>query len=587
MSASPKKRVISIGSISELPENYESLSVYKESEFYVEKENREAISCINVNFIDSDETLLYIVVNMESRNKMIYKKYVKIAEQKEDTDYRIVRCSDPNVLSAIYSTFQDDTNDEETFDSEVIDQVKDLIHTAIVGGVSDVHIEIREKISKIRFRTNGYLKLFKQLSYFEGEKIGIVLYQALATESGVVFNASVPQDAMVDETFNGIRARLRIATAPASPNGFDMVIRILRFSEKSSYTILTDLGYSEEQSNAIYSFSSDPVGVTIIAGTTGSGKSTTLKNILTKKIMDHNATLKVITVEDPPEYEIPNATQIPVIRDDKGSAEAGFSGAIRTAMRSDPDVLMIGEVRDNQSASLLVSATQSGHQVLSTLHAPSAVGIIPRLESLGINRDVLSASDFISGLIYQKLLPKLCQFCAIPHKNMDGSINAVISEEDVITSMNLCSKDDISRVRDIDKQTPLARRLQDIGILSESQVIAISKEYNLKLIAFEKTGFAKRLSKALKGRLMGVMHKGSGCPECGNSGISGRLVVAEILIPNDAILMAIRSGDDLATLKAWRESRLGQSILLSSLDKIAEGIVDPMHVEAEIGVLDG
>jgi type II secretory ATPase GspE/PulE/Tfp pilus assembly ATPase PilB-like protein len=392
---------------------------------------------------------------------------------------------------------------------------------------------------------------------------------------------------MVDETFNGIRARLRIATAPASPNGFDMVIRILRFSEKSSYTMLTELGYSEEQATAIYSFSSDPVGVTIIAGTTGSGKSTTLKNILTKKIMDHNATLKVITVEDPPEYEIPNATQIPVIRDDSGSAEAGFSGAIRTAMRSDPDVLMIGEVRDSQSASLLVSATQSGHQVLSTLHAPSAVGIIPRLESLGISRDVLSASDFISGLIYQKLLPKLCPGCAIPHKNMDGTINSVISEEDVISAMNICSRDDISRVRDIDRNTPLSRRLQDIGILSEHQVCSVSKEYNTKLAAFEKTGFAKRLSKALKGRLMGVMHKGSGCATCGGSGIAGRLVVAELLIPNETILKAIRSGDDLATLKAWRESRFGQSILLSSLDKIADGIVDPMHVEAEIGALDG
>lgn len=582
-----KKSVISLTTIDELPENNEVLSIYKESPYYVKKELRDAICCIMVTFIETDETELYILVNMKSSDKMAYKEYAKVAENEDGLVYKIVRCADASILESIYSAYQDTENvSADKMDSEVIDTVMDLIHKALVDGVSDVHIEIREKMSKIRFRINGYLKLYKQLSFVEGEKIGIVLYQALATESGVVFNPNVPQDAMVDETFNGIRARLRIATAPASPNGFDMVIRILRFSEKSSYTILTELGYSSEQAAAIYSFSTDPVGVTIIAGTTGSGKSTTLKNILTKKIMDHNATLKVITVEDPPEYEIPNATQIPVIRDDSGSAEAGFSSAIRTAMRSDPDVLMIGEVRDSQSASLLVSATQSGHQVLSTVHAPSAVGIIPRLESLGISRDVLSASDFISGLIYQKLLPKLCNGCALPHKNPDGSINSIVSEEDVIISMNICSRDDLDKVRGHDFNVSIARKLQDIGILTEVEVCAVDAEYSRKLKDFNATGFIQRLSKSLKGRLMGVRHKGSGCSKCGGTGISGRLVVAELLIPNEPILKAIRNSDDLETLKAWRESKFGKSILQSSLDKIADGIVDPMHVETEIGALD-
>lgn len=592
MARKNKIQALSIDNVNDLPEEYEIISIKKDSPFFVHQEHREAICVISETTQEDDavneDFNIWIIVNINSRYKMNYKHYLNISKDHPGPQYRVVKCKEQEILDSIYiSVYTEDEDDIDKFDSEVINEVNDLISEAIVSNVSDVHIEVRESMSKIRFRKNGALFTKSQITYLKGEKMGVVLYQALSTESGVVFNPSVPQDAMVDSKFNGTRARLRIATAPASPGGFDMVIRILKFGEKTSYTLLTDLGYTMEQSEAIYNFSSDPIGATIIAGTTGSGKSTTLKNLITKKIMDYKATLKVITVEDPPEYEIPHATQIPVIRDDSGSAVQGFSSAIRTAMRSDPDILMIGEVRDNQSSALLVSATQSGHQVLSTVHAPSAVGIIGRLESLGINRDVLSSSDFISGLIYQKLLPKICQYCALPYLRPDGQINNPISEESMILSLGYCTEIDIGRAKTRDRTTPISRVLQDMGVLDEDQVSRIRKEYNKSSKKFKDSGFSERINKALNGNLSMVKFKGGGCSECSFTGLAGRLVVAEILRPNEEILESIKLGDDMLTRKAWKESALGATLIENTLYKISLGIVDPVHAEKEIGSFDG
>lgn len=584
---SESQKVISISSISDLPEGYENISHIESHSLFTPKELRETLACLSVSDMDRGHTEFYIIVNIKSPDKMIYRDYISKVKDIPDCTYRVLRADGIDILKSLYASTLSESSDGNAFDSEVIDSVNDLIFEALMDNVSDIHIEVRKTLSKIRFRKHGSLFTFSQITKEKGSQMGIVIYQALSTESGVVFNPNVPQDAMVDQEFNGIRARLRIATAPASPDGFDMVIRLLKFGEKTTeYTLLSDLGYTSDQAKQIYAFSSDPIGLTIIAGTTGSGKSTTLKNLITKKIMDHKAALKVITVEDPPEYEIPNATQIPVIRDDKGSGEAGFSSAIRTAMRSDPDILMIGEVRDSQSASLLVSATQSGHQVLSTVHAPSAVGIIPRLESLGISRDVLSSSDFISGLIYQKLLPKICQVCAINYKRPDGTSNSAILEDSILLSLGFCSKSDIKKAKETYPNIRLIRALQDLEIISEKEASKAIKEHESKVESFQKSGFEARLIKTLKGSVHGVKFQGPGCSNCHNTGLIGRLVVAEILTPSKKLLTTIKGGNDLETLKVWRESRNGTTILTSAIKKISEGIVDPLHVEKEIGVLD-
>ena len=579
------QKILDFRDLSDLPDDYQNLSIIEDGDFFVNKSNRHIFACLLVES-DNKKDEVIVVVNIKTKNKLAYKKYITIANALQNTTTTLARCFNPNIISSIYAGSDDSIRIDEKLESDTIDTVNALISEALFKNVSDIHLEIREVESRIRFRLNGNLSVHSNISFEQGERLGLVLYQALATEAGVVFNPLIPQDAMVDSVFNGVRARLRIATAPASPNGFDMVIRLLKFAEKSSYTRLEDLGYLKSQADMIYSFTTNPVGVIIVAGTTGSGKSTTLKNLITKKIIDHNSKIKVITVEDPPEYEIKNATQIPVIRDDSGSAEAGFSGAIRTAMRSDPDVLMIGEVRDSQSASLLVSATQSGHQVFSTLHAPSAVGIIPRLESLGVSRDIISSSDFISGLIYQKLLPKICDACAIMHTQSDGESISIISEESIILKNVLATKSQVLKAQKYGGGTiSVSRALQDLGYFNEDQVIEVQSEYKQKVKEFNASGFEDRLISALKGDIAMVRHAGPGCSKCNGSGIIGRLVVAELLVPDDNILQAIKNGNDMETLKAWRESDFGDSILQSSIRLIRNGIVDPLHVESELGRL--
>jgi len=181
-----------------------------------------------------------------------------------------------------------------------------------------------------------------------------------------------------------------------------MIMRILKMGQSGEKIDLNKLGYSKEHLGKVRRGSAKPVGVMMMAGTTGSGKSTSLNAMLSEKIAHHAGRIKVITVEDPPEYLLIGATQVPVVRSRSAAKEGAdinpFASTIRAAMRSDPDVLMIGEVRDHHSAELLIHAVQSGHPVFTTTHASSGIDIVSRQRSNGVPDDVLGSHNFISAL---------------------------------------------------------------------------------------------------------------------------------------------------------------------------------------------
>lgn len=430
--------------------------------------------------------------------------------------------------------------EKELVKKSLEDEVKDvkglqaefdhLLAEALKEGVSDVHIEVRRDEAVVRFRKNGKLYNNSDWGVQYARQMAVVIYQVIAEEKDVTFVETQQQAAIIDRQINEHRVRVRLNTMPAYPDGFDMVMRLLRMGVENDTLDLEDLGYFDEQVDMIRAAISKPVGVCIISGVTGSGKSTSLATMLTNIIRRHETPdgveIKVITVEDPPEYQIPFVTQSPVVNSRGGKTRGElFVEAIKAALRCDPDIIMIGEVRDKDSANLLTKAVLTGHKGFTTIHASSAIGIVGRLRAEGTPNDILGSKDFFSGLIYQTLVPTVCGHCAIK------------SEEYFEKNTDRDSKE-------------LKSRLDEILLDSEFSVLRFKNQ--------------------------------EGCSHCNGKGISGRTVVAEIMIPDEEMLEAISRGDDN---RAWQIflRKGGKNVLDYGLDKMKLGLCDPIDVEEKLG----
>lgn len=315
----------------------------------------------------------------------------------------------------------------------------DIVNRALDEGASDIHIEVRERETRVRFDIFGEVEEIDRMQSEFANAMCRVLYMSMADQNTTeeLFLSSRPQSAKVNVILNGRQCMLRVQTAPASPAGFDMVIRVLPMDQDAKARALVDLGYYPQQAERTLAAVHKPVGVVIVAGVTGSGKSTTLKNMILGELEQAEGRTKVVTVEDPPEYIIPGATQIPVesmrgaideSQVDDVDAEA-YVKVMRAALRMAPKTIVIGEVRDHRAARLLVAAVQSGHRVMTTVHATSSIGILPRLADLSLTYGTLGTLDFISALIYQKLMPVVCPHCSSTQgpdpKGQSGMTNVV------------------------------------------------------------------------------------------------------------------------------------------------------------------
>ncbi|WP_425263663.1 GspE/PulE family protein [Vibrio owensii] len=438
------------------------------------------------------------------------------------------------IIALLYDKYAKSEKSRSTLDKDGYQKRFDaMLVESIELGVSDIHIETRRDAAVVRYRVNGSLQHADDWEVKYAREMATVIYQVIAAEKDTTFIESQQQSAIIDQVLsNGMRVRVRLNTMPAYPDGFDVVMRLLVMGKSSGDLTLTMLGYSEEQQSTIRASISKPVGCTIISGTTGSGKSTSLSTMITSRINENinpetkSCSIKVITVEDPPEYEIKHATQTPVVRSKAKEGENPFSEAIKAAMRSDPDILMVGEVRDGDSAELLVGAVQSGHQAFTTVHAPSAIGIVSRLRSLGISNDVLGSNEFIAGLIYQALVPVLCTECHRTVEQFEAEID----------------KHDIANIE-------LMQRLRQV-----------CSEEELKQIRFKGT---------------------DKCPHC-SGGIKSRTVVAETIMPDEYMFECFSKSEEPRAWKHYKENG-GKFALDHGVEKMKMGICDPRDVEHKLG----
>lgn len=286
--------------------------------------------------------------------------------------------------------------------------LRDLVYEAVQQGVSDIHIQVRQTYTKIRMRQHGELHVYAEWSEKLGREIASVAFNKETDHATSHFNPLIPQDASMPLKMHGKDLRLRLASVPAH-GGFDMVMRILATGESRKVT-LEDLGYTTKQVDIIKMALRLPFGAIIVAGPTGSGKTTTLAACM--EMVENTA--KLYSIEDPVEKVIEEATQVPV---NSEKEDRSFASMGRAALRMDPDVIILGEMRDEDTANVMVRASITGHLVLTTLHTNRATAIITRLVDMGISPVLLSDSSVLRCLICQRLVPKVCPNCAIPLKS--------------------------------------------------------------------------------------------------------------------------------------------------------------------------
>jgi general secretion pathway protein E len=390
----------------------------------------------------------------------------------------------------------------------------------------------------VRMRKNGDMMEYNpenRLTYNDAYNLCSVIYNVLASTKSVSFDPRDCQQAAVNYSIKGQELKLRYQSVPAYPDGFDVILRVLPVGRSEDFVPLQKLGYTEQQVQELVNISSRPVGSLIIAGVTGSGKSTTLKNLLMYINASSGYKMKIYSIEDPPEYNIAKITQIPVVipKDFDPTKMSPFEKPIKACMRGDPDIIMIGEVRDKITGDLTKKAVQSGHQVLTTVHATSALGIIERFQDFGLSKSVLGSPDFLTGLLYQKLMPLVCEHCTIDFHELVNSEFATQADVDIY-----------SRISDI------------LG--------GDIKKYKLNKRSEE------------------------GCPHCKHMGVKGRTVCAEVIMLDLDMIQLIGDGETIKLMQYWRnlsdgnpfsENMRGKTCMEHAFQKMLCGLVCPFDLE--------
>ncbi|MFT4520617.1 MAG: general secretion pathway protein E [Halioglobus sp.] len=287
-------------------------------------------------------------------------------------------------------------------EAPIIRQVNQIIHRALDLGASDIHIEPFDDGLHLRYRVDGVIQ-----EVADGPQASHA--PAIASRIKLLANLNIaeqrlPQDGRIMTRVKGHELDLRVSTIP-TVHGESIVMRVL--DRQSIRLSLTDMGFADETLGRFEELLSRPHGVLLLTGPTGSGKTTTLYAALSS--MDSES-LKIITVEDPVEYQLRGINQIQV----KPQIDLDFAMALRSILRQDPDIIMIGEMRDGETAQIGVQSALTGHLVLSTLHTNTAVSAITRLEDMGVERYLITSS--VNGVLAQRLLRKLCTACREPVK---------------------------------------------------------------------------------------------------------------------------------------------------------------------------
>lgn len=424
--------------------------------------------------------------------------------------------SDSNVdtaLAKVIPVEDKEAADEEvgeedvTEDSPIAQTVNLIIDYGIKNRASDVHIEPRENLVIVRYRVDGVLH--------EANKLPRKVLSALVSRIKILANLKIdehraPQDGRFKISINNHMYALRVSTLPIV-DGEKVVMRIL--DESSKAATLEELGYWGESLTRVQQAITQPHGMILVTGPTGSGKSTSLFSVLSSL---NNAAVNISTVEDPVEYRIVGVNQTQV----NPVAGMTFANGLRALLRQDPNIIMVGEIRDGETADLAVQAALTGHLVFTTLHTNNAATCLPRLLDMGVEPFLIASTVRVA--IGQRLVRRLCPDCQEEY-TPDATAIARIK-----TNFGIENAPDFARVHDLEEQALKG----GIGAKDSGKRSTSGLSTNAKTIL--------RLWKA---------HE-NGCNSCNHSGYRGRMGVYEVLSNNSGVQKLIMSSAPSENLEA-------------------------------------
>lgn len=471
----------------------------------------------------------YLLATETSEGRMVMEAFARLRINSQGAVVRLRASAD--VIRIVNERNQKMTADSALSETEIEMAAYQLLLDAERRGTSDIHIETRDSHVEVYFRIHGKRMRMGDLSMKRAEAICNYLYDWKSSDSsrGTGWNKGDVQDTMFGVDMGGGRGILnvRFHSAPIHPQGnHQTVMRLLRpASSSGGFRPLRDIGYTADQTSEIMDMIGGGSGIVVIVGPTNSGKSTTLQSAVRAVQEIRGENIKISTIENPVEYEMTGACQM-------AASSAEFDKYLKASLRQDPDVVVVGEIRDAAAAETTKNLVLAGHKIFSTLHVYEAPTAFARLIQLGVPRGLLSMPGFISGVVYQRLVPVVCPHCS--HKYIDIAGRGILTPE-------------------------LEHRLGRTVSLGEDDV------------RFARVG---------------------GCEQCDFLGVVGRTPCAEVLKPDATFLDMVRREDD-AGAKAYWLSQLGSRIGLNGTPtalshaklKMRMGMLDPRDVEAELSLL--
>ena len=292
----------------------------------------------------------------------------------------------------------------DEYSQPVVRLIDALLNDAVKRSASDIHFEPEQGFLRIRYRIDGVLRQIRSLhkNYWSAMVVRLKVISGMN-----IAETRAPQDGRISLSLSGRSVDFRVSAQPTT-HGENIVLRIL--DRQKGIVPLEDLGLQEDELKMLRLMMARPEGIILVTGPTGSGKTTTLYSILNHV---NTESVNIMTLEDPVEYPMAMIRQTSV----NEVAKLDFASGIRSMMRQDPDVILVGEIRDQETAEMAFRAAMTGHQVYSTLHTNSAIGAIPRLQDLGVLPDIMAGN--IIGVVAQRLMRRLCIHCRQAYRPED------------------------------------------------------------------------------------------------------------------------------------------------------------------------
>lgn len=423
------------------------------------------------------------------------------------------------------------TEAEVAEDSPIAQTVNLLLEYAIRSKASDIHIEPREEFVQIRYRIDGVLK---EVNKLPRNVLGALVSRIKILSNLKIDERRVPQDGRFKINVTGKQYALRVSSLPIS-DGEKIVMRIL--DESNQAVTLVELGYWGKSLTVIESAMTEPDGMILVTGPTGSGKSTSLFSVLTRL---NTPDVNISTIEDPVEYKIPGVNQT------QTNAKAGmtFASGLRALLRQDPNIIMVGEIRDGETANLGVQAALTGHLVFSTLHTNNAATTLPRLLDMGIEPFLIAST--VKAVIGQRLVRRLCMTC---RKSVQPSTE---EQAAIIKLFNLHDGQTFSRIHDLEAQAASESVGGDTPIgTTKSAITTIWKASS------------------------------EGCEECNNTGYKGRIGIYEVLDTTVAIQKMIVAN---ATSNQIQDQSIADGMITMQTDGLIKALRGNTTVEEVLRV---